>query len=814
MINKASINIPQRIEKKWKNFLKIISEIVDVSSIFLLHLDEQNFVKIFLSYQKEKFNFKEFDFNKSFCKKVIKSEKRLYIKNIKETENWQNNIFSKAGFTSFLSYPVIFPDLKTAWGTICIIDKNEIDLIDKHEKLIIQFKDIIEDDLQTLIDNYKKELKLKQKIKNSRIEVKKFHEAVEQSHNTVVITDFEGNIEYVNKRFVEVTGYSEDEVIGKNMNILKSGIQNKKFYENLWKTIKSGKIWQGQFQNKTKYGEIFHEQATITPVKNYEGKITNFIGIKLDITEIQIIEERLKTLLNALPDAIFFKDADGRWIEANESALELFELKNVNYRGKTDKDLSEYTSFYKNVLLYCIKTDKEAWKKEEMSILEEKVPMPDGTTKLFETRKIPLFNDDKTKKGLVVIGRDITERKLSDNALKTQKDEYEALYEEYKAQNEQLLKAKEAAEESNRLKTDFLHNMSHEIRTPMNAIVGFANLLNNVTEDKQKLKEYVNVINDSSKQLLRIIDEIIEVSKLYAKKVTKIIKPVHLNGLLDELCTFYKLKFKKPDIEFKVNKTLSDEDCYILSDEQILTKIIGNLLDNALKFTEKGYIEIGYNIINNKILKIYIKDTGIGIAKDKQDIIFKYFTQADSEIGIKYGGLGLGLAIAKLNTKILEGDIKCVSQEGKGATFYVELPYRLTKDKKKNTTINKISKDEYKILIAEDEKFNFLSLKESLFEISDKFKIYKAQNGKEAIKKCKENDFDIILLDLEMPIMSGFEACKKIKQIKPDLNIIAQSAHSSTEDKQRAFNAGFDDFLEKPFEYKTLKKIISKYLEL
>ncbi len=243
--------------------------------------------------------------------------------------------------------------------------------------------------------------------------------------------------------------------------------------------------------------------------------------------------------------------------------------------------------------------------------------------------------------------------------------------------NKDLEKEKRKAEESDKLKTEFINNMSHEIRTPMNGILGFSKILNQPNLTEVKKRQYITIIQNSGNQLMRIVDDILEISKLGTKQVESCYKEVCLNNLLLELFLFFDMKAKENKMPLYLNKGLSDKESVIFTDETILNKILTNLLENALKFTREGFIEFGYKVINNKI-ELYVKDTGIGIEQESQKKIFDRFSQEEKSLEQKVGGLGLGLSIAKENIELLDGKITVHSKKGSGTTFFVTIPYKST----------------------------------------------------------------------------------------------------------------------------------------
>ncbi|RLD82991.1 MAG: hybrid sensor histidine kinase/response regulator [Bacteroidetes bacterium] len=377
-----------------------------------------------------------------------------------------------------------------------------------------------------------------------------------------------------------------------------------------------------------------------------------------------------------------------------------------------------------------------------------------------------------------------------------------------------LIIAKERAEESDRLKTEFLNNMSHEIRTPMNGILGFSKFLDDPNLGDKKQKYYVNIIQNSGNQLMRIIDDILEISRLETKQVIAQNKEICLNDFLLELFSIFDVKAKENKTPLYLKKGLADKESTILTDATKLNKILSNLLENALKFTSEGFIEFGYTVVETfhqtPNLQIYVKDTGIGIKPEKQEVIFERFSQEEKEISLKVGGLGLGLSIAKENAELLGGKITLKSEKGKGSTFLVTIPYKPAHHK---ININKLSGEKKTILIVEDEEVNHLYIETLLEEMEAEIVTLHAKNGKEAIELCKRNkEINLILMDLKIPKMDGFEATSIIKKMFPVIPVVAQTAYSTKADKDKAFKSGCDDFISKPITEKTLHAIINKYL--
>ena len=379
---------------------------------------------------------------------------------------------------------------------------------------------------------------------------------------------------------------------------------------------------------------------------------------------------------------------------------------------------------------------------------------------------------------------------------------------------------KEKAEESKKLSNDFISNLSHEIRTPMNGVLGFTKFLSDPNLTDIKRKHYVSIIQNSGKQLMRTMDDLLEFSKLGTKQVKVIEKEVCLNDFFFELFTVFDVKAKENKIPLYLRKGLSDKESTVLIDETKLNNVLGNLLENALKFTRNGFIEFGYKKIGSN-LEIYVKDTGIGIKSDRQKSIFGRFSKEEKESSKNIGGLGLGLWIARENTNLLGGKITLKSKKDKGSTFFVTLPYNPALSYLDNNSSTSNLKEEEEeahkcnILIAEDEEINFLFLEILLKnEVDLHCSIIHAKNGEEAVAICRKNpEIDFVLMDLKMPVMDGFEAIKLIKEFRPELPIVAQTAFSSAEDKERVFAAGFNDFLSKPIGQEALREVINKQKE-
>lgn len=378
----------------------------------------------------------------------------------------------------------------------------------------------------------------------------------------------------------------------------------------------------------------------------------------------------------------------------------------------------------------------------------------------------------------------------------------------------ELIKAKEKAEENDKLKTAFLHNISHEIRTPMNAIVGFAEFLSNPALTPEKRNHYTEIIVQSSNQLLSIITDIISIATVEAGQVNIQESDVNINEVCKLIYEQFANKARAGNISLEFTSTITGEEVRVTTDATKLHQVISNILGNAIKFTHEGGVNFGYRLKDNDV-EFFVEDTGIGIPKDMHREIFKRFRQGDISTSKLYGGSGLGLSIAKAYVELLGGRIWLDSEPGRGSRFFFTIPDRkkavpvpvreLVKEPGTNFEKTKT------ILVAEDEDLNYILLKEFLKDLN--VTVCRAANGLEAVNICKaDKRIDLILMDIKMPVMNGHEATRKIREFNPGLPIIAQTAYTSEQDKNNAFQSGCNDFISKPFKREDLIIKVNSHL--
>jgi len=384
----------------------------------------------------------------------------------------------------------------------------------------------------------------------------------------------------------------------------------------------------------------------------------------------------------------------------------------------------------------------------------------------------------------------------------------------------ELQRAKERAEESDRLKSAFLANMSHEIRTPMNGILGFSELLKNpeLTGDQQQ--EYLGIIEKSGVRMLNIINDIVDISKIEAGLVKLKISESNINEQIEYIYTFFKPDVEANGMILSFRNSLPVKESVIFTDREKTYAILTNLVKNAIKYSQKGAIEFGY-LKKGDFLEFYVKDTGIGIPKDRQDAIFERFVQADIADLQARQGAGLGLSITKAYVEMLGGKIWVASEEGIGSTFYFTLPYNIEPERKAiqkdlpdNNSVNVFTSEvpRLKVLIAEDDEASKKLLGIEIRKVSKE--ILKVRTGLEAVVAFRDNqDIDLILMDIQMPEMDGYEATRQIRQINKDVIIIAQTAFGLSGDREKSIEAGCNDYIAKPIKNAELLKLIQKYFK-
>ena len=395
--------------------------------------------------------------------------------------------------------------------------------------------------------------------------------------------------------------------------------------------------------------------------------------------------------------------------------------------------------------------------------------------------------------------------------------------EKIKELNAQLQAAKEKAEKSDRLKSAFLANMSHEIRTPMNGILGFAELLKEPMLPGNVQQEYINIIEQSGQRMLNIINDIISISKVESGEMEISLSATNINEQIEYIFTFFKPEAEHNGIKLHFKNSLPAKEAIIKTDREKIYAILTNLVKNAIKFTPSGSIIFGYNVdnvgtrVNPAVLEFFVKDTGAGIPPEQQKIIFERFRQGSDLLSRNYEGAGLGLSITKAYVEMLGGKIWLESEEGKGSEFHFTIPYS-TESEEKNVinNIDPVGETEsqikkIKIIIAEDDdpSAKLINLAVRVFDPI----VFNVTTGIKAVEVCRNNpDIDLILMDIKMPEMDGYEATKEIRKFNKDVIIIAQTAFGLNDDKEKALEAGCNDYISKPINRVKLIDLIKTHL--
>lgn len=633
---------------------------------------------------------------------------------------------------------------------------------------------------------------------------KRFRDISESMSDWIWEVDTNGVYTYCSGSVELILGYREDEIIGKTPfdfmppdeaervgSVFADIIRNKKPFRDL-------ENW-----NLTKDSRKVCLLTSGVPIFGDDGELLGYRGVDSDITERKLTEVNLlfkTTLLEAQSEAsvdgILVVDQEGKTIQFNNKFIEIWNIPKQVLDTKDDEQMLRHVigqlkypdEFIEKIKYLYEHTDEKSF---------DEIRFRDGT--IIDRYSCSLIDSTGEYYGRVWYFRDITERKHAEEALET---------------------AMHNAETATEAKGEFLANMSHEIRTPLNSIIGFADLLSDEDLTKEQ-SNYVKMISNSGKHLLQVINDILDFSKIEAGKLEIELIEFSLDEKLNEVQMLLCKQAEEKEIEIRVNKT-NNLPSIICSDPSRIYQCLVNLVNNAMKFTEKGHVYINVFLDDNDskpFIHFDVEDTGIGISKDRQDAIFESFTQADGSTNRIYGGTGLGLSITKQLAGLLGGELTLTSQEGKGSVFSLVIPANIDVSNKPKMD-NEIDTKKIvscldnnlsgHILVAEDCKANQMLIRILLEKMGIKVTI--VENGELAVQQALAGNYDLILMDMQMPVMNGYEATKRLRTEGMDIPVVALTASTMVGDRDKCIEAGCDDYLTKPIDRNKLVEMLQKYL--
>jgi PAS domain S-box-containing protein len=660
-------------------------------------------------------------------------------------------------------------------------------------------------------------------------------ETIRKSGDGIVLTDADGLITYVNPAYEQMSGYSLDELLNTDPANHIVAEDTKTLANELRLTVKTHGQWVGEMYCKRKNKEHYPIETHIFPIRDKKGDVVEIAAIQHEISKRKRAEQVQKLIYN-ISNAVSASDDLEAFISLIQKELgSIIDATNFYiafYDKETDaislpfhRDQKDDFSFFpagKSLTAYVIKTKK--------SLLATK----DVKERLLQAGEIELFGaDSKVWLGVpLMIKGNITgsfavQSYTDENAydesdveiLEFVAEQISVSIDRKRAELE-IINALERAKESDRLKSAFLATMSHELRTPLNAIIGFSEMVDHDLS-ADEIDQCGQTINSSGNHLLSIVEDLFEVTLIDSGEIKIQKSVVPLRKPLDEVYEIIKIekqRLKKDSLLIELILPPKGAEISVYTDPSKLKQILINLLKNALKFTHEGSINFGFEIDESgtrPMLKFFVKDSGIGIPKEMHQLIFEDFRQVEDTLSRTYGGTGIGLSISKKLTKLLGGDILVESEEEKGSSFFFTIPLELPETERKLTKLS-IEKEvmckSKRVLIVEDVEESFRFLEIVLGKAG--FEILWAENGEESIKICKEDaDIALVLMDINMPVMNGYEATRAIKKLRPQLPIIAQTAYAITGDREKSLAVGCDDYISKPIKRELLIGLIRKYVK-
>jgi len=629
---------------------------------------------------------------------------------------------------------------------------------------------------------------------------KEFEALAENSKSIISLFNRELNCQYLNPDGAKLFNKEVHELIGKN---LKDFGLSSKNYEEFRRVLINNFASQKKEEVNIDLelpDDLRHLKCVVVPETYVNGAMDTALIICEDVTdkykmeiELNQLKNRYRLIINNLIDVIWITNSSFNleYISPGIEKLTGFKakeyIKQEIYEVFDEEGMVAIQDITKQIN-QGIKTG-QIEQLQHSYTFEAQQKRKDGTYVWVEIIAKPVFEQGNVYIGMNGVTRDISKRKQAEIDLVT---------------------AKEKAVEADRLKSAFLANMSHEIRTPMNAIIGFTDLLNLEDLDQSTKDEYVELINSNSTHLLKLIDDIIDISKIEAGELKVAKAEVELEPLFNELEKVHTAALKnKGKTHIKIINNLPDKELIVVADPMRLQQILTNLVSNSVKFTESGTIEFGVAAHEQDFIKFYVKDTGLGMSREKLEFIFDRFRQVEEHTSRKFQGSGLGLAISKQLVELMGGEIWVESKPDEGTTFSFTLPHKWESSALEKMTETK-EEVVNNVLIVEDEDANYQLLKEMLRKRN--YRLFRALDGVEAVEVVADEKLDLILMDIQLPKMDGYEATRIIRKDYPDIPIIAQTAYANYNDVVKSLDAGCNDFIAKPIKLKKLLALIDKYL--
>lgn len=640
-----------------------------------------------------------------------------------------------------------------------------------------------------------------------------FQALIEKAPDGIVLINKEGQFLYASSSARSMFGFSPTEELNKNPAEFTHPDDLPYVLSEIIKVVENPDYSPTlQYRFREKNGEYRWVESTFTNLlydPNVEAIVINFRDITFRKEfELQLIEEKKKT-----------EESEFRFKALHAASFGGIVVQDKGLIIECNQGLSDITGYsYEELIgmdgLNLIQKDCREEVMNKILNQYEKPYEVIGVRKNGEEYPVRIQGTTIPYKGKIVRAtefRDITPEKVTENLIREKNEELER-------KNKELIEAKNKAEESDRLKSAFLANMSHEIRTPMNGILGFSELLKEPDLNSNDREKYIDIIEKSGNRMLNIINDIIDISKIESGLMEVSISEVNINEQLKFIYNFFKPEAEKKGIKLSYSIPSLNEEIVINSDREKIYAILINLIKNAIKFTDKGTINLGVTVKGN-FLDFFVEDTGIGIPENRKDAIFERFVQADVEDKKAFQGAGLGLSITKAYVEMLGGSIGLETEEGKGSKFKFSIPFEKYIEKqtaeetrdKFNQKIEGLS--EMKIIIAEDDETSDELLTLHLKKYSNE--IIHTSTGRETVELCRNNpDTEIIFMDIKMPDLNGYEATEEIRKFNKDIIIIAQTAYGLLGDEEKALQSGCDYYISKPINRAKLNSILEEIIKL